>query len=63
MIKVRATSAYEQNGVLDNELKIIPKKGYEFEVTEDRFNTLNGNNNHKLIFVEKVVKEKPKGSE
>lgn len=62
MIKVRATDKYE-NGlsdkkVEDNELGYVPKEGEIFEVTEERFNKLNGNNIYGLVFVEKVEEEK-----
>ena len=63
MIKVRATNAYEQNNVVDKELKIIPKEGYEFDVSEERYRKLTKDNKYNVNFIEKVVKEKPKGSE
>lgn len=61
MVKVRATDKYE-NGlpnkkIEDNELKCVPKAGDEFEVTEERFDKLNGNNIYGLVFVEKVEEE------
>lgn len=63
MIKVRATDAYEINGILDKELQMIPKKGHEFEVTDERYSTLSGNNKHKLVFVEKIKKDKSKANQ
>lgn len=53
-MKVRATKKYEELKVDDAELKRMPKEGEEFEVSEERFNILNGNNSYKVIFVEKV---------
>lgn len=58
MIKVRALNTYEKNDIIDTELRIIPKEGYEFEVSEERYKVLNKNNKHNLKFVEKVKKEK-----
>lgn len=58
MIKVRALNTYEKNNVIDNELRIIPKEGYEFEVTEERYKILTKDNKLNLKFVEKVKKEK-----
>ena len=55
-MKVRATKKYEELKVDDAELKRMPKEGEEFEVSEERFNLLNGNNSYKVIFVEKVEK-------
>lgn len=63
MIKVKATDAYEKNSIMDDVLQVIPKKGYEFEVSEERYNLLIGNNKRKLVFVEKVKKEKSKDSQ
>ena len=63
MIKVKATDAYEKNGIMDDVLQIIPKKGYEFEVSEERYNLLTGNNKRKLVFVEKVKKEKTENNQ
>ncbi len=66
MVKVKATDAYEKNGILDEELQKIPKKGYEFEISEERYQILSGNNKRKLVFVEEVkkkTKEDSQGSE
>ena len=63
MIKVRATDVYEKNGILDKELQIIPKKGHEFEVTDERYSILSGNNKRKLVFVEKIKKEKSEANQ
>ena len=58
MIKVRATDAYEKNNIRDNELKRIPKKGEIFNVSEERIDSLLGNNKYKKVFVE-VIEEEP----
>lgn len=52
--KVRATDEYAKKGLKDAVLDRIPKAGEVFEVTEDRFVMLNGNNSYKAVFVEKV---------
>ena len=51
---VRATDKYEKLNLKDNELGKIPKKGEEFEVSEERFEVLTKTNKYKAIFVEKV---------
>lgn len=51
---VRATDKYEKLNLKDNELGRIPKKGEEFEVSEERFEVLTKTNKYKEIFVEKV---------
>lgn len=51
---VKATNKYEQLNLQDKELKRIPKLGEEFEVTEERYNLLNKNNEFNVAFVEKV---------
>ena len=38
MIKVEALDTYEKLSVQDSELKQIPKKGEQFEVTKERLN-------------------------
>lgn len=58
MIKVKALDTYTKNNIIDNELKIIPVEGHEFEVTEERYKILNRNNKHNLKFVEKLKKDK-----
>lgn len=58
MIKVKATNEYEKNNIIDKELDIIPQEGYEFEVTEERYKILSGNNKRKLKLVEKVIDKK-----
>lgn len=51
---VRATDKYEKLNLKDNELGRIPKKGEEFEVSEERFEVLTKTNKYKTVFVEKV---------
>lgn len=66
MKKVRATNAYRVNKadngepliIEDSELGRVPVEGEIFEVTEERFNKLIGNNIYGLVFVEEVVEEK-----
>ena len=50
--RVKATDAYEKYRMIDNELGIIPKKGYEFEVDEMRLDILSGNNEKRLKYVD-----------
>ena len=63
-MKVRATNKYEVLQIVDGQLGFIPKEGYEFEVTEDRYKALAVNNSYNVAFVEKVEeptkKEEPK---
>lgn len=51
---VRATDKYEKLNLKDNELGRIPKKGEEFEVSEERFKVLTKTNKYKAVFVERV---------
>lgn len=53
-MKVKATDQYEKLNVQDEVLKRIPKKGETFEVSEERFKVLNGKNNYKAVFVERI---------
>lgn len=53
-MKVKATDVYEKRQILDGTLKRIPKKGEIFEVTEERYKILRGNNIYGLVFVEEV---------
>lgn len=57
-MKVRATKAYQELNLIDKELKIIPLEGQEWEVDEERYKVLAGDNGFKRVFVEEV-KEKP----
>ena len=58
-VKVEALDTYEKLGVIDNELKRIPKAGEQFEITKERLNVLMGNNELGKTFVKIVepVKE------
>lgn len=56
-MKVKATNEYTKRNLQDAELKRIPKEGEEFEVSEERFQVLNGKNRYNAIFVEKVELE------
>lgn len=51
---VRATDKYEKLNLKDNELERKPKKGEEFEVSEERFEVLTKTNKYKEVFVERV---------
>ncbi len=55
-MKVKATNQYKKLNVEDKELKRIPKEGEVFEVTEERFKVLSGDNKYKAVFI-KAVKE------
>lgn len=61
MVKVKATNAYKKNSfklvIEDSELGRVPEEGEIFEVSEERFNKLNGNNAYGLVFVEKIEEE------
>ena len=61
-MKVKATNEFKRLGVHPIELGYIPEEGKEFEVTEERFNKLNGNNNFHTIFVKPIEEqqEEPK---
>ena len=54
-MKVKATNEYVKRNLQDVELKRIPKEGDVFEVSEERFEVLNGKNKFNAVFVEKVV--------
>ena len=56
---VVATDKFEEKQRRPYELDHIPKKGEEFEVTEDRFEILAGKNECNIVFVEKAKKSKP----
>ena len=53
-VKVEALDTYEKLGVIDNELKRIPKAGEQFTITKERLNVLMGNNELGKTFV-KIV--------
>jgi len=54
---VKATNKYEELNIKDKELNRVIKEGEEFEVTEERFKVLTGENKYKEIFVEKIIIE------
>jgi len=56
-MKVKATDKYQELNVEDKELRRIPKVGEEFEVSEERYEILKGNNKYDAVFVEAVVRE------
>lgn len=56
-MKVKATGEFKRLDVQPKELDTIPEEGKVFNVTEERFNVLSGNNNYKTVFVEKVKEE------
>ena len=51
---VKATDKYEKLNLQDNELGRIPKKGEQFEVSEERYEVLTKTNRFHEVFVEKV---------
>ena len=53
-MKVITTNQYEKLGIPDKELNRIPIAGEIIEVTEERFNKLNGNNQFNAIFVKSL---------
>lgn len=53
-MKVKATKEYVNRNLKDKDLDKIPKEGEVFEVTDDRYKVLHGNNPWNAIFVEKV---------
>lgn len=56
-MKVRATEQFKKKNVKPKELEYIPETGEEFEVSEERFEILNGKNDYKIIFVERVEED------
>lgn len=55
-MKVKATIESKKNNIEIGNLGIV-EPGTEFEVTEERYNILHGNNVYGLVFVEKVEEE------
>lgn len=51
---VQATDQYKKLNLKDNELGRIPKKGEQWEVTEERFKVLTETNKFNTVFVEKA---------
>lgn len=50
-MRVVATNKYQELNIMDGTLQRIPMEGEEFEISEDRFELLNGNNYYKVVFV------------
>lgn len=50
-MRVVATNKYQELNIMDGTLQRIPMEGEEFEISEDRFELLNGNNFYKVVFV------------
>lgn len=57
---VIATDKYRKLNVQDNQLRRIPEAGEEFEVSEQRYKLLAGDNQYGAVFVEKVEETKEK---
>lgn len=57
-MKVKATGEYQKRNITDGEQGRILQEGEIFEVSEERFNVLNGNNAFGLVFVERLEDEK-----
>ena len=55
---VKATDKFTELDLHPFELGFAPEEGHIFEVTEDRFETLSGNNRYNVKFVEPVIKKK-----
>jgi len=53
-MKVKATGEFKKKNVWPQELGRIPEEGEIFEVTNERYNVLKGNNDFKTIFVTKL---------
>ena len=54
-MKVKATGEFKRRGVYPVELGgTIPEEGTEFEVSDERFAVLSGNNSYNAKFVEAV---------
>lgn len=54
--KVRALDTYKKMNIRDEQLNRVPEPGEEFIVSTDRLETLDGNNNYELKFVEVIEK-------
>ena len=57
-MRVRATGESRKHGIYIKDLNAIVDEGFEFDVTEERYDILHGNNGYHLIFVEKVEDKK-----
>lgn len=56
-MKVKATEEFKKNNVFPVELVYIPDAGEIFNVTEERFKKLSGDNPYNAVFVEKVEED------
>lgn len=56
-MKVKATNAYEELKLKAVELDRVPKAGEVFEIKNEKFQFLNGNNSYKKVFVEKTEED------
>ena len=57
-VKVRALAVYEQQNIQDSTLGRVPYAGEVFEVSEERYKVLSGNNDFHTKFVELVEEAK-----
>lgn len=53
-MKVKATGEFKRLGVNPKELDYIPEEGKVFEVSEERFKVLKGNNAYRTEFVKEI---------
>lgn len=51
-MKVKATGEFKRLNLYPIELGYVPEEGKEFEVSEERFKTLNGMNQYGVKFIE-----------
>lgn len=63
MIKVEALDSYKKLGLKDENLGYIPQVGEQFDVNEERFIKLTGENEYNTIFVKRVKEKKNKISD
>ena len=59
-VKVRALAVYEQQNIQDSTLGRIPYAGEIFEISEERYKVLSGNNEYHIKFVEPVIETEQK---
>jgi len=59
-MKVRATELFEMKNLYPKELDHIPVKGEVFEITDERFDFLSGNNPFGGKFIKEIPKKKRK---
>lgn len=56
-MRVKATGEFKRLGVHPKELGNIPEEGFEFEVSEERYEILKGKNDFQVVFVKAIEKE------